>query len=93
MNIVTTKGKNVGTILLYTLSTCIWCKKTKQFLDNEGISYSYINVDEIDPAEKEETLNQMRNWNKACSYPTIVINDSVCIIGFNEDSLRKELKI
>jgi len=31
-------GKNKGQILLYALSTCVWCKKTKQLLDQLGWS-------------------------------------------------------
>jgi len=38
-------GKNVGHIMLYALSTCPWCKKTKKLLDDLGVEYYYEDVD------------------------------------------------
>jgi glutaredoxin-like protein NrdH len=32
-------GKNAGDIKVYALSTCPWCKKTKQLLNDFGVEY------------------------------------------------------
>ena len=42
------EGKDKGKILLYSLSTCIWCRKTKELLERLGVSYDYIFVDLLD---------------------------------------------
>ena len=35
------KGKNKGDVMLYTLSTCIWCKKTKALFKELGVDFKY----------------------------------------------------
>ena len=34
-------------ILVFTLSTCMWCKKCKRFLNERNLKYRYIDVDKI----------------------------------------------
>lgn len=86
-------GINKGKIILFALSTCVWCKKTKQLLDNLGVEYSYIYMDLIDGKEKEKKLKELGKWNPRFSYPTMVIDDDVCIVGFKEDEIKEVLKI
>ena len=45
-------GKDKGKIMLYALSTCIWCKKTKEFLSSVGVAYDYIYVDLLKGEER-----------------------------------------
>ena len=85
------KGKNKGKILLYALSTCGWCKKTKDLLNDLGVEYSYIFVDLLDEADKENVMNDVRKWNPICSFPTVVINEKECIVGFKEDKIKEAL--
>ena len=86
-------GKNAGNIVLYALSTCVWCKKTKQLLDDLGVEYSYIYVDLLPGDEKARIMDTVEKWNPSCSFPTMVINDSKCIVGFQEAEIRKALKL
>lgn len=85
-------GKNLGHIILYALSTCPWCKKTKQLLSDMGVEYDYADVDLMTADEKDKTMRIVEKWNPRCSFPTLVINDNKCIIGFQEDEIRKALK-
>ena len=91
MRIEHVKGKNKGKILLYALSTCGWCKKTKDFLKNLGLEYSYIFVDLVDDKEKDKVMDDVRKWNPRCSFPTVVINDKKCIVGYKEDEIKEAL--
>ena len=91
MNIQHVSGKKKGKIMLYTLSTCIWCKKTKHLFDKMGVEYDYIDVDLLDDAEKEKIVQEQEKWNPLCSYPTVVINDKKCIVGFKEEEIREAL--
>jgi glutaredoxin len=47
-------GKDVGDIKMFALSTCGWCKKTKAFLSDHGIAYSYVDVDLLEGGEMDE---------------------------------------
>jgi len=85
-------GKDKGKIMLYALSTCIWCKRTKELLDSLGVSYDYLYVDLVEEEEEREKITQeIKNWNPRSSFPTIVMNNESCMIGFDEEQLMKEL--
>ena len=85
------KGENKGNIKLYGLSTCVWCKKTKELLDKIGCKYEYIYVDQLDEKDKEIAMKQIRKWNPRSSFPTVVINDKLCVVGFKEDEIREAI--
>ena len=91
MEIEHAKGENKGKIMLYALSTCGWCKKTKELLNNLGVEYSYIFVDLLEGKDKDETTDKIMKWNPRCSFPTLVINDEKCIVGYKEDEIREAL--
>ncbi|MFH0913749.1 MAG: glutaredoxin family protein [Chloroflexota bacterium] len=93
MAVVHVPGKKAGRIMMYTLSTCVWCKKTKQFLKDLGVEYDYLDVDQLSPPEREKAMDMIRQWNPAGSFPTMVVNDSRCIVGFQEEEIRGALKL
>ena len=86
-------GKNAGKVVLYALSTCPWCNKTKKLLNDLGVEYYYANVDLLSEEEKAKVMDTVEKWNPSCSFPTMVIDDSKCIIGFQEDEIQKALKL
>ena len=86
-------GKKAGHIVIYALSTCPWCKKTKKLLDDLGVEYYFEDVDLLQDAEKQQTMQTVKRWNPSCSFPTMVIDDKKCIVGFKEDEIRKALKL
>ena len=89
MGIKRVDGGNKANLMLYTLSTCIWCKRTKLFLQQQGIGYDYIDVDGLENDEKEKTLEEIKRWNPRCSFPSLVINGEKCVVGFDEDKIRE----
>ena len=38
--------------MLYALSTCVWCRRTKQLLDQLGVEYDYVDVDLLEGGDK-----------------------------------------
>jgi len=91
MDVNHVQGKNVGHIMLYALSTCPWCRKTKQLLSDLGVDYYYVDVDLLNDSDKRQVLETIKKWNAAASYPTMVLEDKKCIVGFREDEIRKAL--
>ncbi len=91
MKIEHVNGENRGKVLLYALSTCGWCRKTKDFLKKLGVEYSYIYVDLVEESEKDKVIENVKKFNPRCSFPTIVINDKKCIVGYKEDEIREVL--
>jgi glutaredoxin-like protein NrdH len=79
-------------IKLYTLSTCSHCNRTKKFFKENGIEMEFIDVDLLSGAEREHVMDEVKKFNPDCSFPTICIGDHV-IIGYNEEKLKKALKM
>lgn len=78
-------------VKLYALSTCGWCKKTKQLLDDHHVNYEYEYVDLLSGAEKARVMAEVDRWNPRCTFPTVVVDDNEVVIGFKEDRLREVL--
>lgn len=84
-------GEKKGEILLYALSTCVWCRKVKDLLNSMKVEYDYIDVDAVPREEKQQVMDEMKIHNPQCSFPTLVVNNS-CIVGFKEDRIKEALK-
>lgn len=85
------EGKNKCNVMLYALSTCIWCKKTKKLLQNLGVEYYYEDVDLLEGEEREKAEKEISKWIKTFSFPLIVLNNNRHISGFDEQKIRQEL--
>jgi glutaredoxin len=85
------EGKDKGDVKLFALSTCVWCRRTRRLLDELGVTYHYVYVDLLPEESKKETLSEVTRWNPDASYPTLVINNSTCIVGFEENDIRQHL--
>jgi glutaredoxin len=91
MEVVHVDGKNKGKLMLYALSTCVWCKKTKELLSKLGVEFDYVYVDLERGAERSKAIDELKKFNPACSFPTLVVNDKQCIIGFKEQQIKEVL--
>ena len=89
MEIIHVEGTNKGSVFLYALSTCIWCKRTKRLLNDLGVEYRYIDVDLLDGDEKASVKDEMRKWNPDVTFPTIVIDDEKVLINYQEEKIRR----
>jgi glutaredoxin len=84
-------GRNRGDVVLFALSTCGWCKKTRELLDAHGVAYRYLYVDLLPQDEIADVMKTVEKFNPKCSFPTLVINNSQCIVGFLESEIREVL--
>lgn len=83
------KGSNHGDVKIYTLSTCGWCRKTKEFLNERDVQYRFIDVDLLPDEEMDVIVEQQMSYNPAGSFPTIVINGNEVIVGYDEKKLQQ----
>lgn len=84
-------GRSDRKVVLYALSTCIWCRKTKMLLEELGVAYKYVDIDLLEDEVEEKFNEEVKKWNPDLSFPTLVIDDKKCIVGFQEDEIRREL--
>ena len=88
------QGKqNKHKVILYALSTCVWCKMTKQFLKDNEVEFEYIDVDLCQEEDKQEIRQHIQSKGGPLSYPTTIVDDNVLITGFRKDLLKEALGI
>jgi glutaredoxin len=90
MGAIHVEGKKNGQVMLYALSTCVWCKMTKKLLSEIGVAYDYTYVDLLQGEEKERVVGEVRKWNPSTSFPTVVINGKA-IVGYQEEKILEAL--
>ena len=87
------EGKRNFAIFVFALSTCGWCRRTKDFLNNLGVEYSYVDVDLLDEEEQDEVVKILENdYRTDASFPKIIINNEIVISGFDEEKIKKAVK-
>lgn len=84
------EGTKKADIKLYALSTCGWCQKTKDFLNEEGVEYEYIFVDKLEEDVKEKTLEEMQKYVEDLAFPLIIV-DETCIQGYKPEDIRSAI--
>jgi len=74
-------------VKIYTTPWCHWCKLTKEFFKEHKINYK-----EIDVQDNEKAAKEMVDKSGQMGVPVINIGGKI-IIGFDEQAIRKLLKI
>jgi glutaredoxin-like protein NrdH len=84
-------GKGGHTVMLYALSTCVWCRRTKELLNELGVAYDYAYVDIVPREEQPAALAELGKYNQSGNFPTVVVDGDKVIVGFKEQQLREAL--
>ncbi|MEJ5292769.1 MAG: glutaredoxin family protein [Candidatus Methanosuratincola sp.] len=94
MKIVKVSGKDKRhKVFVYALSTCAWCKKTKKFLEDHGIEFEYVDVDLCSKEDIAAIRSELEKRGAPMSFPLIIIDDNIQILGFKEDELKGALGV
>jgi glutaredoxin-like protein NrdH len=94
MKIEKVPGKNKkNKVFLYALSTCAWCKMTKQFLKDNDVEFEYVDVDQCSNEELRDVKKNILEMGGSLSYPVIIVNDKTLINGFRKDKIKETLGI
>jgi glutaredoxin-like protein NrdH len=80
-------------VLLYALSTCAWCKMTKQFLKDNDVEFEYVDVDQCSDEDLDKIKNDILSKGGSLSYPVIIVDDKTLINGFRKDKIKESLGI
>lgn len=78
-------------VFLYALSTCVWCKKTKQLLGELNVKYDYIDVDLVSGEEQDKVMQEIEAVNPQGGFPTMVVDKSNAIVGYKPEEIKEAL--
>lgn len=92
MNFNHVEGQNKNKkVVLYAISTCVWCRRVKELLKTLEVDYYYVDVDLASQDEKRQILKEVKKWNPALSFPTLVIDEKIAVIGYQPEEIRSHL--
>jgi len=92
MNPVKVDGKRKEPkLFLYTLSTCGWCKKTKEFLKENGMAYEYVDVDKVNRDEQREVIDDLKKRGAPLAFPIIIVDNEQVISGFKKQAIEEAI--
>ena len=78
-------------VIVYALSTCPWCRKTKQWFTDSGIEFQQVEVDTLPGEEQDEAAEKAYKLSRGRRFPVVVINGEV-IVGYSPDKFLEHLK-
>ena len=78
-------------VFVFALSTCGWCKRTKEFLRENDVAFEYVDVDKCTLEEKREVGRLLQEKDAPLGFPVTIVDDEVVILGFMPDDFREAL--
>lgn len=78
-------------VIIYTLSTCPWCRKTKNFFTKHNIPFTFIDYDLADENTQNRILRET-DAAGATGFPFVKINDEI-IVGYQPERYSEALGI
>jgi ferredoxin-thioredoxin reductase catalytic subunit len=79
-------------IILYSLTTCVFCQAIKKMLDDLAITFQCIQADELADEERKKVVKELRKVNPKCSFPTVVIGDET-VVGYKVQEIKEKIGI
>lgn len=80
------------TVILYSLSTCAFCKAIEKMLGDLAVNHKCIQADELPAEERKRVMRQLRTINPSCSFPTIVVGGEV-VVGYKVQEIKEKIGI
>jgi glutaredoxin len=77
-------------VFLYALSTCPWCRKTKQFFKDNNVEFDFVDYDLAGDEEQEKIRDEMSKSAGNIAFPWVKIGEEV-VVGYNPDKYTKLL--
>ena len=84
---MSTDSKTAKNVIIYTTPTCHFCGATKEFLTDQGVKYS-----EVDVAADHDAAEAMINKSGQMGVPVIEIDGEI-VVGFNKPRLTELLAV
>ncbi len=80
-------------ILVFSLTTCPYCKAVRRFLKEHNADFLYIEVDDLSDDDYAQAMEIVIKHNPKKSFPTIVFGKTgEAVIGLEKEHLAEALQ-
>jgi len=70
-------------IQLLALSTCGFCRRGQEFLEEHHLAYEFVHLDTLDPEVKAQTKQEFKErFGVTLSYPALIVDDQEQTVGY-----------
>ncbi|MBS7623242.1 glutaredoxin family protein [Candidatus Bathyarchaeota archaeon] len=77
---------------MYTLSSCPWCRKAKQFFKDRNITFEYVDYDLASEEEQRRIREEMLRHGGSTAFPFVRIGEDVTV-GYNPERYSELLEL
>jgi glutaredoxin len=77
-------------VVIYSLSTCQWCRKAKKYFDERNVAYDNTDYDLVDTAEQARVEKDMRDLEVG-GFPVVKIGHEV-VVGYRPEQYDELLR-
>ncbi|MDI6901021.1 MAG: glutaredoxin family protein [Anaerosomatales bacterium] len=77
-------------VKLYALSTCPYCRRTREYLDDNDVSYDLVEVDLLEGQERADVIAEVKEVSGGTSFPVLVAGEEI-VVGFNKKKIKELL--
>jgi len=79
-------------VIMYTMSTCPWCRKTKKFFTDNKIPFEYTDYDLATDEEQKKIMDTMLKKGADGIFPFVIIGKDV-VIGYHPEKYSELLRL
>lgn len=77
---------------VFALSTCPYCRMTKQYLEENDVQFDLVEVDQLSGDERNSAIAEVKELSGGTSFPVLVIGEEV-VVGYNKKRIKELLDL
>ena len=77
--------------IMYALTTCLHCKNTKKFLEENNLEVIVIHLDDYCDSDRSNLMEKVRKYNPRGTFPVVLMPNGKVIVGFRKMLLTEAL--
>ena len=77
--------------IMYALTTCLHCKNTKKFLEENNYEVTVIHLDDYCDSDRSNLMEKVRKYNPRGTFPVVLMPNGKVIVGFRKLLLQEAM--
>ena len=77
--------------IMYALTTCLHCKNTKKFLEENKFEVIVIHLDDYCDSDRSDLMEKVRKYNPRGTFPVVLMPNGKVIVGFRKMLLQEAM--